>query len=91
MDWDFGGGRDDDVWEDDWDWYPRVEFSPTWTAFFNMGRGWTVDGLGDTDTLMDLGVGLYLGDLGIYYAYPLNEDANGDRDGNFFIRLTRRF
>jgi hypothetical protein len=91
MDWDFGGGRDDDVWEDDWNWYPRVEFSPTWTAFFNMGRGWTVDGLGDTDTLMDLGVGLYLGDLGIYYAYPLNDDANGDRDGNFFIRLTRRF
>jgi len=91
VDWDFGRGGDEDVWEDDWDWYPRVELSPDWTAFFNMGRGWTVDGLGDTETLMDVGVGLYLGDLGIYYAYPLNEDASGGRNGNFFIRLSRRF
>ncbi len=90
VDWDFGGGNDD-IWDEDWDWYPRVEFSPDWTAFFNAGRGWTSDGLGDTDTLMDVGLGLYLGDLGFYYAFPLNEDENGDRDGNFFIRLSRRF
>jgi hypothetical protein len=90
LDWDFGWGDGDEEW-DDWDWYPRVEFSPEWAAFFNAGRGWTVDGLGDTDTLMDVGLGLYLGDLGIYYAFPLNEDERGKRDGNFFIRLSRRF
>jgi hypothetical protein len=45
----------------------------------------------DTDTLMDVGVGLFFGDLGLYFAYPLNEDENGDRHGNFFIRLSRRF
>ena len=90
LDWDFGWNEDDE-WEDDWDWYPRVEFSPDWSAFFNMGRGWTVDGLGDTDTLMDVGVGIHLGDLGVYYAHPLNEDESGGRDGNFFIRLSRRF
>lgn len=90
VDWDFGWD-DEDNWDDDWDWYPRVEFSPDWSAFFNAGQGWTVDGLGDTDTLMDVGIGLHLGDLGIYYAYPLNEDDSGGRNGNFFIRLNRRF
>jgi cytoskeletal protein CcmA (bactofilin family) len=92
VDWDFGGGDGEDSWEDDWDWYPRLEFSPDWSAFFNMGRGWTVDGLGDTETLMDVGIGLYLGDLGLYYAYPLKEDkSGGGGNGNFFIRLSRRF
>ena len=91
VDWDFGWGNGEEAWDEDWDWYPRVEFAPDWSAFFNMGRGWTVDGLGDTETLMDVGVGLYLGDLGFYYAYPLNEDESGGRDGNFFIRLSRRF
>ena len=90
VDWGFGGGGGD-VWEDDWDWAPRFELSPSWTAFFDMGRGWTVNGLGDTETLMDVGVGLMLGDLGIFYAYPLNEEPSGGRDGNFFIRLNRRF
>ncbi len=91
LDWDFGWDDDDETWEEDWDWYPRVEFSPDWSAFFNMGQGWTVDGVGDTDTFMDVGVGLLLGDLGIFYAFPLNKDERGDRDGNFFIRLSRRF
>jgi hypothetical protein len=92
IDWDFGWGDDEDeVWDDDWSWYPRVEFAPDWTVFFNAGKGWTVDGMGETETLMDLGLGLYLGDLGVHYAFPLTEDASGDRDGIFFIRLTRRF
>jgi hypothetical protein len=91
VNWDFGSGGNDNTWEDDWDWYPRVEFSPEWSAFFDLGQGWTVDGLGDTDTFMDVGVGLHLGDLGIYYAFPLNKDESGDRNGNFFIRLSRRF
>jgi hypothetical protein len=90
VDWDLGR-RGGDVWDDDWSWAPRFELSPDWTAFFNMGRGWTADGLGDTDTLMDVGVGLYLGDLGVFYAYPIKEEPGGGRSGNFFIRLSRRF
>lgn len=85
-DWDENGQE----WED-WDWYPTIEWSPAWSAFFNAGRGWTGEGPGDTATLADVGVGLFLGDLGLYWAYPLNKDDNGDRKINFFIRLSRRF
>jgi hypothetical protein len=91
LDWGFGGGGGGDVWEGDWDWAPRFELSPSWTAFFDMGRGWMANGMGDTETLMDVGVGLMLGDFGIFYAYPLTEEPSGGRDGNFFIRLNRRF
>jgi hypothetical protein len=90
MDWGIGWNDEGDPWDDDWDWYPNIDFRPNWAAFFNAGRAWNIDDDG-TDTLMDLGVGIFFGDLGIYFAYPLTEDENGDRDGNFFIRLTRRF
>lgn len=90
LDWSPGWGGDDDPWDGDWNWYPNINLSPDWVAFFDMGKAWTVDG-GDTSTLMDVGVGIYLGDLGIYYAFPLNEDRNGEHHGNFFIRLSRRF
>jgi len=90
MDWGFGWGEGEEPWQDDWNWYPNIDFSPNWTAFFDMGQAWNIDG-SDTDTLMDVGVGLFFGDLGLYYAYPLTEDENGERDGNFFIRLSRRF
>jgi len=91
VDWDLWGGGSEDPWEGDWDWAPRFEFSPQWVAFFDMGQGWSADGLGDTETLMDVGVGLHLGDLGVFYAYPLKEEPGGGRNGNFFIRLSRRF
>ncbi len=92
VDWSFGWDDEEDDWDEDWSWYPSIELSPDWATFFNMGRGWSVLEEGsDTDTLMDVGVGLYLGDLGVYFAYPLNEDRNGDREGQFFIRLSRRF
>jgi hypothetical protein len=87
--WSWGGG--DRGWEGDWDWYPTIDFDPSWAAFFNAGRGWTSDGSGDTETMADVGIGLYLGDLGLYWALPLTEDHNGNRNINFFIRLTRRF
>jgi hypothetical protein len=87
--WDWGGGERG--WEDDWDWYPTIDFDPSWAAFFNAGRGWTAAGLGDTETLADVGVGLYLGDLGLYWAYPLKKNQHGERNINFFIRLSRRF
>ena len=90
MDWGFGWGDDGDPWEDDWTWYPDIDLSPNWTAFLDAGQAWSVDD-GDTETLMDAGIGLLFGDMGIYFAYPLTEDENGERNGNFFIRLTRRF
>jgi hypothetical protein len=90
MDWDLGWNNEGDPFDDDWTWYPDIDFSPNWSAFFNAGQAWNVNG-DDNDVLMDLGVGLFFGDLGIYFAYPLTEDVNGDRDGNFFIRLSRRF
>ena len=88
--WDIGPDRGDD-----WDWYPSIEFNPSWSVFFNVGRGWalaeTATGFigQDTDTLMDVGFGVFLGDLGFYWAFPLEDDE--DRGGNFFIRLTHRF
>ncbi len=90
LDWGLGGDDGRDPWRDDWNWYPDIDFSPNWSAFFDAGRAWNLDS-SDTDTLMDVGVGLFFGDLGLYFAFPLNEDQNGDRDGNFFIRLSRRF
>jgi hypothetical protein len=90
MDWAFGGDGEEDPWQDDWNWYPNIDFSPNWSAFFDAGKAWNVNS-SDTETLMDVGVGLFFGDLGFYFAFPLNEDEDGDRDGNFFIRLSRRF
>ena len=90
MDWGLGWDDEGDPFEDDWNWYPDIDFSPNWAAFFDAGRAWNI-GSSDTDTLMDVGVGIFFGDLGLYFAYPLNEDERGDRDGNFFIRLSRRF
>jgi hypothetical protein len=90
VDWGLGGNRNDDPWGSDWDWYPHIRFAPAWTVFFDAGRGWSIGG-GDAKTLMDLGLGLYLGDLGIHYAFPLNKAESGGRSGHLFIRLSRRF
>ncbi len=90
LDWSPGWNDEGDPWDDDWNWYPDIDFSPNWAAFFNAGRAWNI-GADDIDTIMDVGIGIFFGDLGVYFAYPLTEDENGDRDGNFFIRLSRRF
>lgn len=89
---DFGGNND---WDEGWGWYPTASFTPSWSAFFNAGRGWTLSEEGapgylgpDSKTLMDVGLGLSLGDLGFYWAWPLN---GPDRDMNFFIRFDHRF
>ncbi len=79
---------DDDQWES-WDWYPAVDLSPSWAVFFEAGRGWSrTEGGVDTDTAADVGVGVFLGQLGFYWAYPLTGE---DRRVNFFVRLQRRF
>ncbi len=82
-------------WDDKPIWFPEIDFSPSWTFFFNAGRGWAAkeaDSIGflgtDTDWFTDLGVGLFVGDLGLYWAFPL--DGEG-RDANFFLRVDRRF
>lgn len=85
----------DDEWDDEWDWYPVIDLTPRWAVFFDAGRGWSladegVDGafLADTRTFMDVGVGLFIGDVGLYWARPLNGD---DKGVNFFLRIDHRF
>ena len=89
---DLGG---DDDWDEGWGWYPGTRITPSWSVFFDAGRGWTLSEPGspaylgpDTDTLMDVGVGFFLGDLGLYWTWPLTGD---NRDVNFFVRIDHRF
>ncbi len=84
-----------DEWDRGWDWYPVIDFSPSWSVFFDAGRGWSLSGSGSpgflgsgTETLMDTGVGFALGDLGLYWAWPLN---GSNRAVNFFLRIDHRF
>jgi hypothetical protein len=83
------GPDEEDEWDEDWDWYPVVDLTPSWAFFFNAGRGWSeVDSSLDTGTLADVGLGVFLGDIGLYWAYPLEGE---DRGVNFFVRLEHRF
>lgn len=89
---DFGWGDDAD---DEWDWSPDFDLDPHWSVFFNAGRGWTLADpatpayLGpDTAELMDAGIGFFLGDLGLYWAWPLKGGGSG---AHFFVRLDHRF
>lgn len=90
------GGQDDDWDEDwnDWEWYPVIDVEPRWALFFNAGQGWALgqdDGpfaRSDTGRFADVGAGFFLGDVGLYWAYPLNGD---DRGVNFFLRIDHRF
>ncbi len=90
--WDLGG---DDDWDEGWGWYPATSINPSWSLFFDAGRGWSLSDEGsagrpgrDTDTLMDVGAGFFLGGLGFYWAWPLTGD---DRNVNFFVRIEHRF
>lgn len=68
-----------------------LELRPAWTLFAGAGRGRVAgepDGRRHSPVRADVGVGLYVGPLGLYWAYPLNRN---DRGLNFFIRLERRF
>jgi hypothetical protein len=70
------------------------EFQPIWALTFNAGRGWAQGEVGnghpriDSPTRADVGVGLFLGGLGLYWSYPLTDRGEGV---NFFVRLQRRF
>jgi hypothetical protein len=75
--------------DDDRKWYPSTNFAAAWSVFFDVGRGWSLtDPELDTPWVSDLGLGLFLGDVGLYVAYPLRGE---ERDLNFFIRFDRRF
>jgi hypothetical protein len=78
-------------WDGDWDWH--VDADPSWVAFFDAGRGWALDGpasfgRADTGNLYDAGVGVLLGDVGVYAAVPL---TGRTRTLNIFVRLGSRF
>jgi hypothetical protein len=70
------------------------ELRPVWQIFFNVGRGWARGPLSseferiNSPTRADVGLGLFLGPLGLYWAYPLNRR---EQKLNFFVRLQRRF
>jgi len=70
------------------------DLRPTWAFFLNAGRGWSqgavIPGLErpDSPTRADVGFGIFVGPLGLYWAYPLNER---DQGLNFFVRLQQRF
>ena len=77
-------------WEDDrLSWYPQVDLSPSWGFFFDIGQGWSsADPELDTSVISDLGLAVFLGNIGLYTAYPLRGE---DRELNFFLRFQRRF
>jgi hypothetical protein len=84
------GGHDDDHDSWNWDWDLG---NPSWIVFFDAARGWAYDrdparDAFDTGMLYDAGLGILLGDLGIYGALPLRDD---DREVRLFVRFGPRF
>lgn len=88
----FGYPRDDrghHWWED-----IRIDMSPTWVVFADAGRGWAAaDRVGDvardTGTLVDAGLGVLIGKLGVYAALPLSGDV--EQTPRFMLRWGARF
>jgi hypothetical protein len=67
--------------------------SVRWAAFFDAGRAWNEPasrngrGGGRNDFSADTGLGVKLGPLGVYWAFPL---SGSDHQYNFFMRLGPR-
>lgn len=95
--------RDDDHERDDlgrddhdhgWEWSDaRFDVDADWVVFANAARGWAFGDLPhadrfDTDAMYDVGLGLLVGDGGVYAALPFTGE---DRSVRVFVRLTRRF
>jgi hypothetical protein len=80
-------------WEQ-WEWAALLDLQPRWALLLNAGRGWVAGDPPDgsprieSPTRADVGLGLFVGPLGLYWAYPLNRR---DQGVNFFIRLQQRF
>jgi hypothetical protein len=64
-----------------------------WVAFANAGRAWTGGkslggrGPGQTGLAADVGLGIRIGALGVYWAIPITDGGSGV---DFFVRLGRR-
>jgi cytoskeletal protein CcmA (bactofilin family) len=90
---DLGGwGEDEDAEYEDGqgEWSSGIAADFGWVFFMDAGRGWTGVGGYDEETAVDLGAGINVGDLGVYFAVPVGGDR--DRGGlNFFVRLAPRF
>jgi len=80
-------------WEP-WEWAALLDLQPRWAVILNAGQGWVAGDVPpesprvDSPTRADVGVGLFVGPMGLYWSYPLNRR---DRGLNFFIRLQQRF
>lgn len=89
LDWKLDLSPDDEEEWEEWHWYPRVDLTAAFVAFMDVGRGWSYapDGR-NSDTLADLGLGFFVGKVGLYLALPLTGE---ERDVRFFVRLQHRF
>jgi hypothetical protein len=80
----------------DWEMNSLLALRPAWTLFAGVGRGWSYASAGGDDTIprvdaptrADMGLGVFVGPLGIYWSWPLNRR---DQGVNFFVRLIHRF
>lgn len=95
LDFGFGDWHKEDHrhrWWDD----VYIDASPTWVVFLDAGRGWAsadpllADGATrDTGTMVDAGLGILFGRLGVYAALPLNSDV--EQKPRFMLRWGPRF
>jgi hypothetical protein len=81
----------------DWEMASLLTLRPAWSVFVGAGRGWSYEdpddstGMGprtDAPFRADMGVGVFVGPLGVYWAWPLNRR---DRGVNFFVRFSHLF
>jgi hypothetical protein len=92
---DLGGWGEDEDEEyadesSDWGGWSGIAADVGWVFFVDAGRGWRGASGYDEDTAVDLGAGILVGDLGIYFAVPVADGREGT-GVNFFIRLAPRF
>lgn len=77
-----------------WETGSLLRLEPAWTVFLGAGRGWRAedptpaDLREDSPLRMDIGTGVFVGPLGVYWTVPLNRR---DRGLNFFVRISHRF
>jgi hypothetical protein len=84
LSWDAAPWRDENPDEE----HPGVgwDFSPDWVIFTDAGRGWSRLGP-ETQTAVDVGAGVLVERLGLYFAVPLT----GEGRVRVFARLGPRF
>jgi cytoskeletal protein CcmA (bactofilin family) len=92
---DLGGWGDDEdeeyeEGESGWDVWHGIDARLGWVFFADVGRAWRGLGGYDEPTAVDLGAGILIGDLGLYFAVPVADDRERG-PVNFFIRLAPRF